>query len=328
MSAILTATGWPELVCPQDLDHLAVDHDHVRCAHGHRWPVVSGIPRMIPGGGNYADAFGLQWNTYRRTQLDSYTGVPLSRDRARRCLGEAGWSRLHAGERADVLEVGCGAGRFTEVLLATRAHVTSVDLSSAVVANQENFPQDERHRIAQANVLELPFREQQYDLVFCLGVIQHTPNPEQTMAKLYAQVKPGGWLVIDHYTRNLSWYTKTAPLFRMVMKRLPPKTALAWSRGLVTLFFPLHRAARRSRVAQALVSRISPVLSYYHGLPLSDDLQRQWALLDTHDSLTDWYKHFRSRDQIRAALERLGAADIWCEYGGNGVEARCIRPVA
>lgn len=321
------ATAWPDVVCPDDHERLAARADHLACSRGHQWVVRAGIPRMVPGGGNYADAFGLQWNTYRKTQLDSYTGIPLSRDRARRCIGEAGWSLLHRDERTDVLEVGCGAGRFTEVLLATRAHVTSVDLSSAVDANQENFPQDERHRILQANVLGLPFAERQYDLVFCLGVIQHTPNPEETIAKLYAQTKPGGWLVIDHYARNLSWYTKTAPLFRMAMRRMPPEMAMRWSQSLVAFFFPLHRAARGNRVAQALVSRVSPVLTYYHALPLPDDLQRQWALLDTNDSLTDWYKHFRSRDEIRRVLAGLGGGEIGCENGGNGVEARCRRPV-
>jgi len=326
MSATLMATAWPDVVCPDCLEPLVRRDDSLACAHGHRWAIAAGIPRVVPGGGNYADAFGLQWNTYRKTQLDSYTGLPLSRDRARRCAGEAAWQLLQRVERTDVLEVGCGAGRFTEVLLATGACVTSVDLSSAVEANQENFPQNERHRILQANVLKLPFREQQYDVVFCLGVIQHTPSPEETIAKLFAQTRPGGWLVIDHYTRNLSWYTKTAPLFRMMMKRMPPKTALRWSRGLVTMFFPLHRATRKSFVGQMLVSRVSPVLSYYHRLPLSDDLQWQWALLDTHDSLTDWYKHYRSRDQIRHTLTQLGGEDIWCEYGGNGVEARCRRP--
>ena len=46
----------------------------------------------------------------------------------------------------------------------------------------------------------------------------------------------------------------------------------------------------------------------------------------THDSLTDWYKHFRTKGQIERTLESLGAVAIWCGYGGNGVEARCGRP--
>lgn len=325
MGPLAVTASWPALVCPEDAEPLEPGEGALACPRGHRWPVVRGIPRVVPGGGNYADAFGLQWNTYRRTQLDSYTGRPLSRERARRCLGETAGTLLNRDEPANVLEVGCGAGRFTEVLLSTRARVTSVDLSSAVDANQENFPQGDRHRVLQADVRRLPFAERLYDVVFCLGVIQHTPSPEETIKNLYAQVKPGGWLVIDHYTHNLSWYTKTAPLFRVVMRRLPPATAMQWSRALVNTFFPLHRAARKSRVAQALVSRVSPVLTYFHTLDLDDELQREWALLDTNDSLTDRYKHFRTREQIRRVLEALGGTEIWCEYGGNGVEARCCR---
>jgi hypothetical protein len=47
-----------------------------------------------------------------------------------------------------------------------------------------------------------------------------------------------------------------------------------------------------------------------------------WNELDTHDSLTDWYKHYRSIDQIHTLLQNLGFTDIICSYGGNGVEAR------
>ena len=73
-----------------------------------------------------------------------------------------------------------------------------------------------------------------------------------------------------------------------------------------------------------LLNRISPVISYYNAFPrLNDKQQEEWALLDTHDSLTDWHKNFRNKKQISETLNKLGAIDIWCEYGGNGVEARC-----
>ena len=325
-SDIGPAIGWPELVCPNDHLPVARQGDAMVCAKGHRWHVHAGIPRMLPGTSNYADAFGLQWRTYRKTQLDSYTKTTLSRDRARRCIGEEAWKRLHEPGGIDVLEVGCGAGRFTEVLLSTGSRVTSVDMSGAVDANQENFPQDLRHRIVQADVRQLPFVPGRFDVVFCLGVIQHTPDPEQTIEKLYEQVKPGGLLVIDHYTYTLSEMTKSAPLFRFVFCRVSPETGLRWNRRLVEFFLPFHKAVRHHRVAQSLLSRVSPVLAYYHALPLDDDLQRDWALLDTHDSLTDRFKHFRTRGQIVRRLQGLGAGAIVTSYGGNGVEARCQRP--
>ena len=146
---------WPEVLCPEDGQSLDSTDGELVCSLGHHWRKDSGIPRMISQSNNYADAFGLQWKIYRQTQLDSYTKTTPSLDRAHRCLGEECWKLLHDRQRSDVLEVGCGAGRFTEVLLSTGAYVTSVDLSSAVEANQENFPQDQYHRILQADVLRL-----------------------------------------------------------------------------------------------------------------------------------------------------------------------------
>jgi hypothetical protein len=76
-----------------------------------------------------------------------------------------------------------------------------------------------------------------------------------------------------------------------------------------------------------LLSRISPVLTYFNAFPELDDRQQyEWAELDTHDSLTDWFKHVRTPREIRRALDSLGAVDSWVQLGGNGIEARCRRP--
>lgn len=78
-----------------------------------------------------------------------------------------------------------------------------------------------------------------------------------------------------------------------------------------------------------MLSRVSPIVTYFHALPeLSDESQYEWAELDTHDSLTDWYKRLRSRRAIRRTLESLGAQELWVERGGNGIEARCRKPMA
>ncbi|MDX6474670.1 MAG: hypothetical protein QOH95_181, partial [Gaiellaceae bacterium] len=257
---------------------------------------------------------------YRLTQLDSHTGTTISHDRARRCLGNKLWESL-AG--LHVLECGCGAGRFTEVLLERGARVTSVDLSEAVDANAATFPPGPSHRVAQADILRLPFQPRSYDVVFCLGVVQHTPDPEQTIASLYEHVRPGGWLVFDHYSRRLQWWLSTAPLFRAYLKRLSPDRGLAATERLVDTLLPLHR---RAGALAPLVRRLSPVQTYFGRLPLDDTAQREWALLDTHDALRDWYKHFRTGEQIERTLSSLGLVDIQTGLGGNGIEARGRRP--
>jgi 2-polyprenyl-3-methyl-5-hydroxy-6-metoxy-1,4-benzoquinol methylase len=311
--------SWPEWYCPVHQRSLNDIGGALTCPEGCTFSSRKGILQFVQKS-NYSDAFGVQWKTYRRTQLDSYSGTTITRDRLIRCMGEELLATLSG---KSVLECGCGAGRFTEILLGKGAQLTSIDLSEAVEANQENFPQDSHHRIAQADILHFPFKPQQYDFVVCLGVIQHTPSPEATIDALYNQLKPGGWLIIDHYTHTLSWYTKTAPLFRRFLRRLPPDEGMKRTEWLVDTLLPYHAMLRDFRPGQMLLSRLSPVLCYFHRYPeLSDELHREWALLDTHDSLTDWYKHFRTRGQIQNALEKLGLEEIWCRYGGNGVEAR------
>jgi 2-polyprenyl-3-methyl-5-hydroxy-6-metoxy-1,4-benzoquinol methylase len=315
---------WPAWTCPEHRLPLTEDSQVLACEAGHKYAIRGGIPRFVDGA-NYASHFGAQWNHYRLTQLDSHTGTSITRDRVRRCIGEELWTSM-AGKR--VLECGCGAGRFTEILLEEGAKLVSIDLSSAVEANSVNFPVSLTHRIAQADILHLPFVSRQFDLVFCLGVVQHTPDPEQTIAALFDQVAPGGALILDHYTGKWAWRTRTAPLFRAILKRLPNDRAMSVTNGLVEFFLPWHKAVRNSLLGRRIVHRISPLLSYYTVFPqLDDNVQREWSLLDTHDSLTDWYKHWRTRSQIQEALTRLGLERIWCEYGGNGVEARGYRPL-
>jgi SAM-dependent methyltransferase len=316
----------PPLVCPTDHLPLRATDGVLLCERQHSYAVRAGIPRLLSDRAQYADAFGEQWNTYRVTQLDSYTGTTISRDRLRRCLGESLWRQLSADRPMQILETGCGAGRFTEGLLELPGvRLTSTDLSSAVDANKTNFPQTERHRVVQCDINALPFARESYDVVVCLGVVQHTPDPEKTISALYEQVKPGGWLVIDHYAPSFSYYTKIPPLIlRPIFKRLSPRAGMKASETVTNLFFPLHRAVRKHRWLQILLSRFSPLLTYFQAYPqLSDSHQYEWALLDTHDHLTDYYKHFRTVPQIRRTLEALGGQEIWVSRGGNGVEARC-----
>jgi SAM-dependent methyltransferase len=273
---------------------------------------------------NHADSFGHQWKRFRKTQLDSYSGLSISRERLERCLGPDAWRALPT---ASVLECGCGAGRFTEVLLEAGARVMSVDLSDAVDANVENFPLSDRHRVAQADIGALPFAPGQFRIVICIGVIQHTPSPEKTIEALWNQVAPGGWLVIDHYTSGHDGMGHSVkPFVRAYLKRKGPREAMEATDRLVDRFLPLHRATRNFYPLWFLLCRVSPITTYYRTFPqLSDELQREFALLDTHDSLTDYFKHIRTESQLRDVLKALGGTEIWTAPGGNGVEARARR---
>jgi hypothetical protein len=88
-----------------------------------------------------------------------------------------------------------------------------------------------------------------------------------------------------------------------------------------------HRRVRRLQRIRYLFSLISPVMDYHHAYPeLGPKLLKTWATLDTHDSLTDVYKHQRSLEEIVHCLEECGMVEIEASYGGNGVEARAWKP--
>ena len=332
--------SFPKLINPENgLDlHLSQDSNNKYFLQDkyypstYRYQIIKNIPRiLIPIEKNYSQSFGHQWKRWKKTQLDSHTKLPISERRLLRCLTEKGVELIkNSDAKLNLLEVGCGAGRFTEILLKFPSlKITSFDLSEAIEVNQENFPQSDSHRIIQADINHSPFEKCKFNIVLCLGVIQHTPNPEKTIKNLYEQVMPGGLLVFDHYTPNLSRKTKiTANLIRPFLKRINNKYQFKVIEFLVNIFLPIHRSIKSIPFAQKIFSRISPLLTYYNTYPeLPEHLQKEWALLDTHDSLTDWFKHFRTRKDIFRYLSKLGAKEIYLNKDGNGIEAFCIKPI-
>lgn len=322
------STPHPGLACPKHALALKKQDNWLTCPEGCKFEVVGNIARFVAAD-NYAAAFGLQWNQYRTTQLDSQTGLTISTDRLRRLLG--GSFDVVAGKQ--VLEAGCGAGRFSELLLGAKAHLCAIDLSSAVEANYKNCSRFPNYTVSQASILALPYAPGQFDVVVCIGVIQHTPDPEQTMTALCKQVKPGGLLVIDHYTQGYP-ATLSRRLIRSALLRLPGRWPLLVCRALTAVLWPLHRffwwgrSMPVLRGLRPLFLRASPVVDYHADYPqLGPALLKVWATLDTHDTLTDYYKHLRSADQIRTHLKACGMHDIEAYYAGNGVEARARKPL-
>jgi 2-polyprenyl-3-methyl-5-hydroxy-6-metoxy-1,4-benzoquinol methylase len=308
-------------VSPNTTDLLSLQGEQLISSSGLSFPVVRGIPRFVPAD-NYANAFGFQWKNFAKTQLDSFSGTRITQDRIERCLGFP----IEQLDGKNILEVGSGAGRFTELLLKGGGHVHTVDLSNAVEVNKENMGNPAHYVIAQASVYELPFPGQSFDLVVCLGVIQHTPDSEKTIAALWQMVKPGGILVIDHYIWRINYYFNPATYWRLLLRRLSPVTSKWIVDRLVNFFFPLHWAFRNVPAADWLVKRFSPLITFIKTHPeLGREEQQDWARLDTYDSLTDYYKHLRTPHQIEETLNQLGGKNIWIHKGGNGIEARATR---
>lgn len=285
-------------------------------------PVHEGVQDFVQAD-SYADAFGIQWREWSRTQLDSHTRTQVSKRRLLDALGTELSSNL--GKRS-VLEAGCGAGRFTEILLERGADVLSVDLSEAAFVNAKNCPPGDKHVIARADATRLPLMGQQFDLVLALGMVQHTRSSKETLIALWDMVKPGGYLVVDHYASGLRYFLQVKPLYRQFLKRQPPDRAMKLCNALYDLWAPLHRHFT-SRFGRRMLARVSPIVYFTDELPeLSEGDKDAWGRLDTFDSLTDWYKHRISRASLVKLLEALEPAQLEAWEGANGWIARASRP--
>lgn len=326
-NAVYLRPGWSRLIAPDSGEPLRpTGNGSLQDNSGHTYLIANGIPRFVPTE-NYARDFGMQWNAFPKTQLDSHTGLHLSEDRLARCM--RGELTALAGKR--VLEAGSGAGRFTEILLRHGAIVDSFDYSNAVEANAANNGANPRLTLAQADIRRIPFPRASYDVVVCLGVIQHTPNPEESIRCLWEMVKPGGVLVIDHYRRKFRNYLPPpigvgGMVYRWIILSLPAERRFQAVKRIVDFWFPIMWRLRECRLAQFVIARLSPVVMYYPHFGLRDEaMYYEWMLLDTHDAMTDRYKHRRTVGEIRRFLRTL-CPDPIVEAGGNGVEAFCRKP--
>ena len=309
---------------PINFDSINVDGDKLVSKIGNKYDIIDGIPRFVDIS-NYSDDFGFQWKKFPRTQLDSYTNLNITEKRLTSCLG------FHPSLLKDklILEAGSGAGRFTEILLKYKAIVHSFDYSISVEANAINNSHDDNLTLVQADIRNIPFEKNQYDFVICLGVLQHTPNPEESIRSLWNMIKPGGYLIIDHYL--FSWRTFLPPpfgqalgIYRRIILSLPVRLRFKTVKKLVDFWFPIHWRFRESYFITRILRRISPVIFHYNDLSLKNkEMYYQWSLLDTHDSTIDYYRHTRSKKEILKYLKNLEANNIAVMGGDNGIVASC-----
>jgi 2-polyprenyl-6-hydroxyphenyl methylase/3-demethylubiquinone-9 3-methyltransferase len=137
-----------------------------------------------------------------------------------------------AGKR--VADVGCGGGILAESMAARGAQVTGIDLSTKAIGvarlhqYESGSSVDYRHVAAEALAVEMPGA---FDVVACLELLEHVPEPASTVAACAALVKPGGLVVFSTLNRNPKSYVQ-AILGAEYVLRLLPRGTHDWARFL------------------------------------------------------------------------------------------------
>jgi len=248
----------------------------------------------------YVANFGKQWRDHVDIQIDSKNGTTCSQD----LLENVIFDDLSYFEGKSVLEIGCGAGRFSEHIAKHAKNCVLVDLSQAIFFNvaQSN---DSALRI-KADFLKL-IPNKKFDVVLCRGVLQHTPSPEESIKKLYEFVKADGEVVFDIYPPpKVGFLSPKYWLWRPLFKNL-----IQYEKGerfLTRYIKPLlmvKRIIRKIFLNSRFISDcFIPVYDYKGLLQLNEKQLEEWAILDTLDGMYAEYEYPMSIKKVTKFLDR------------------------
>jgi 2-polyprenyl-6-hydroxyphenyl methylase / 3-demethylubiquinone-9 3-methyltransferase len=181
---------------------------------------------------------------------------------------------------ARVLDVGCGGGLLAESLARAGAHVTAIDLAPSMVETARMHALDSGlsidYRVEAAESL-LNAHAEKFDVVTCMEMLEHVPEPGTTLAVLGRLARRGGHVFISTINRNLKSFA-LAIVGAEYLARMVPRGTHEYDRLLKP-----SEVARFARTAGLEVADIAG-LRY-------DPLREQCSL--TRDPSVNYLMHLR-----------------------------------
>ncbi len=254
---------------------------------------------------DYAANFGLQWNKFALTQYDSFTGLPLTRNRLK---NSSEWKDEEINKKL-IIELGSGAGRFTEILLSANSFVVSVEMSDAIYVNSKNN-KSEKIIFIKSSLTDIEILNNLFDYVFCYGVAQHTPNIVKTYDACYKFGKKGSKISIDHYARL--FYPTTKSIWRPITKRIKPSMLLKIIKFYIPYYFPFDSFLRTKlpKFLRFLIRLILPIPCFNYinekNIPQDKRILMEWAIMDTFDALGAKYDNPLSEKELQKIAKSIG----------------------
>tara|TARA_R100000935_G_C2830891_1_gene164998 strand:+ start:872 stop:1783 length:912 start_codon:yes stop_codon:yes gene_type:complete len=126
--------------------------------------------------------------------------------------------RLELSKHNSMLDIGCGQGHWTRILapfLALNAEITAVDSDERWYSKNEELEDlfaksNNPFVLTKGNAQQLPFKDDQFDLVTCQTVLIHVPKPQQALEEMKRVLKPGGTLLCVEPNNIIQSLTKTS----------------------------------------------------------------------------------------------------------------------
>jgi SAM-dependent methyltransferase len=262
------------------------------------------------------EGFGEEWRrfdqsampeTERRRIFESYFAV-------------FPWHAL--ADRAEGFDLGCGSGRWAQLVAPRVGTLHCIDPSDAIEVARRNLADCPNCTFHRTSVEAIPLADGSMDFAYCLGVLHHVPDPEAGLRACVSKLKPGApFLVYLYYAfdNRPAWF-RTLWQFSDWMRRGISSLPGALKRHLsdllaLTIYLPLARLAR-------LAERLGTDVRHF---PLSAYRDRSFYSMrtDALDRFGTRLERRFSREEVtdmmtRAGLDRITVSPnepFWCAVG-------------
>ena len=267
-----------------------VEEGILRCGCGKSYAVINNVPRFVDGD-TYLKNFSLQWQLHSKTQLDTELSDVSERD----FIKKTGLRKEDVKGKL-VLDVGCGMGRFMDVVEKWGGQVIGIDLSYSVESAFDNLGRKEKVHIIQADASDLPFREETFDIIYSIGVLHHAPDCKKAFLNLPRYLKANGYLCTWVYSNYDKPRAFMSDKIRIITTKIPKRLLYYLCFLSVPLYF-LYRIPVVGHVARVL-------------FPISMRPKWDWRVLDTFDWYSPKYQSKHRYPEVFSWFKEAGLKNI------------------